>query len=201
MDKVYHPHWINLDRDIRDHLRKVFSVGKSGITEVRDQTLITDGTTNEDLAHAFTLPAMCKYIGSEETFPRAWEITVSKAKYEVHPPVNMPILQIAGDVNSVTENATADNIPVLQIETPITDPARRLTAPKFCDLCDSGGIRHKKECTKPGLVNGFEREIPNIVPERVEVKIEGVTTTGDVIGVKIVPNDLKNENIPNQISG
>lgn len=150
MDKVYTPHWINLDKEIREHLRKVFSVARSGITEVRDQTLISDGTTNDDLAKAFTIESLCNYVGSKETFARAWEIAVSKAKYEVNPPINLPVME------------PIDPNPSANPSAPITDPALLLPAPtevKFCDLCDSKGLRHQKECTKPGLVNGFERQL------------------------------------------
>lgn len=93
IEKLYTPNWTDLDPKIRHHLREVFNVKKSGNTEIRDQVLISDGTTNEDLWNAFTIESMCKYIGSKETFARAWEITVSKAKYEINPPVDFPTIE------------------------------------------------------------------------------------------------------------
>lgn len=77
--------WMLLDKDIRAHLVSVFGINKTGITEIRDQDIIADGYTNEDLK-AITLEKMTAYIGSEETFPRAWEITCAKAKYDLNPP-------------------------------------------------------------------------------------------------------------------
>lgn len=82
--------WMHLDRKIRMRLIEVFDIKKTGITEIRDQEIISDGYSVEDLK-AITLEKMTEYIGSEETFPRAWEITCSKAKGEVYPPMNLPI--------------------------------------------------------------------------------------------------------------
>lgn len=86
MDRIYQQHWITLPKEQREHLTKVFEVPMSGIKEIRDATVISDGHTNEDLKE-ITLEKLNAYIGSEETFPRAWEITISKAKYELNPPI------------------------------------------------------------------------------------------------------------------
>lgn len=80
--------WMQLDKDIREHLVKIFSLERTGITEILDQQIIKDGYSVEDLK-GITLEKMIAYIGSEETFPRAWELTCSKAKYELHPPINI----------------------------------------------------------------------------------------------------------------
>lgn len=81
--------WMQLEKAIRSHLVSVFNIPRTGITEVRDDTVIADGYSVEDLK-AISLAKMTEYIGSEETFPRAWEITCSKAKGEVYPPINIP---------------------------------------------------------------------------------------------------------------
>lgn len=85
MEKVYQQNWIDLPRDVRARLAQVFGLERTGITEVRDQTVVSDGYTNGDL-QGITLDKMNQYIGSVETFPRAWEITLMKVKYELHPP-------------------------------------------------------------------------------------------------------------------
>jgi len=83
--------WMQLDAAIRAELVSTFSIKKTGITEIRDQTLISDGYSVEDLK-AITLEKMNEYIGSnEESFSRAWEITCSKAKSIVYPPIAMEV--------------------------------------------------------------------------------------------------------------
>lgn len=83
--------WMQLDPKIRMELVSYFNLKKTGITEIRDQTLISDGYSVEDLRE-ITLEKMNEYIGSsEESFSRAWEITCSKAKSIVYPPIAMEI--------------------------------------------------------------------------------------------------------------
>lgn len=79
---------MTLEKEVRDHLAKVFGITTSGITEIRDQTVITDGRNADDLL-AITHEKMNEYIGSEETFLRAWEISCAKAYSELHPPVGI----------------------------------------------------------------------------------------------------------------
>lgn len=77
-----------LDRDIKDHLIKVFGLVKTGVTEIRDNEVVRDGYTIDDLK-AISLEKMIEYIGSTETFPRAWELTCMKVKHELNPPMAM----------------------------------------------------------------------------------------------------------------
>lgn len=107
--------WMVQTNEIREHLAKVFGVGRSGITEIRDQTLLSDGRTQEDLK-VITHEAMTAYIGSDESFLRSWEITVYKARSELHPPIE------------------------------IVQKKRVEEKGRFCDLCDSKAVRHKKNC-------------------------------------------------------
>ncbi len=88
MEKIYSQHWIDLPQATRNHLVKVFNIPLTGITEIRDQTVVSDGHTNSDL-QAITLEKMAAYVGSPATlsFSRLWEITLSKIKYELNPPV------------------------------------------------------------------------------------------------------------------
>jgi hypothetical protein len=76
---------MSLSRDVREKIAEVFNVQKSGVTEIKDNEVLRDGRTDEDLL-AITLEKMNAYIGSEETFARAWEITISKINYELNPP-------------------------------------------------------------------------------------------------------------------
>lgn len=87
-EKVYPHIWMALPKDIKDHLVTVFNIPRTGVSEIRDQQLVSDGYSIEDL-QVITLPKMIEYIGSEETFPRAWELSCAKAKYELNPPMSL----------------------------------------------------------------------------------------------------------------
>lgn len=79
--------WMLLEIPVKQKLSSVFGVIKSGAAEIRDNYVVTDGYTQEDVK-AITLEKMNAYIGSEEaTFLRAWEITLSKVNFELNPPV------------------------------------------------------------------------------------------------------------------
>lgn len=84
-DNVYQHMWMALPKDIRAHLVIVFDLKLTGITEVIDDRVVSDGYSNTDL-QSITLEKMTAYIGSEETFPRAWELTCMKAKTDLNPP-------------------------------------------------------------------------------------------------------------------
>ena len=87
-DKIYTAMWIDLPREYRNKLTEVFSIERTGISEVRDDTLISDGYTNTDL-QAITREKMAEYVGSsaEDTaFHRLWELTLAKIKFELNPP-------------------------------------------------------------------------------------------------------------------
>lgn len=76
---------MHISKEVRDYIALMWKIPQSGITEIRDQYVISDGHTYEDLV-VITLEKMCEYIGSEESFARAWEITCAKAYSELHPP-------------------------------------------------------------------------------------------------------------------
>lgn len=106
--------WMLLDIPTKQRLVEVFGLIKSGFSEVRDNYVVTDGYTQEDLK-AINLEKMSAYIGSEETFLRAWEITLRKVHFELNPPV--------GEIKGVDEKTGAtvivEAVPVNQ--TPIVD--------------------------------------------------------------------------------
>ena len=83
---LYPQQWLPLSKEVKDVLIKEFSIGRSGVTEVRDQSVVSDGYTTEDL-RAITQEKMNKYIGSEENFMRGWEITLAKVHAVLNPPV------------------------------------------------------------------------------------------------------------------
>lgn len=78
--------WMMLSHNEREHLTKVFNIPRSGPREIVDQTPTKDGHSDVDLEQSLTSDAMSEYVGSTESFPRLWELTVAKCKYELNPP-------------------------------------------------------------------------------------------------------------------
>lgn len=78
--------WMLLSRETRDHLIKEFKVPKSGMTEIRNEELLSDGRTLEDLK-VINSESMANYVGSDESFGRLFELTLAKSHAELHPPV------------------------------------------------------------------------------------------------------------------
>ncbi len=121
MDRIYQQQWIALPKETREHLKKVFGIQATGVAEIIDQTVVSDGVTNANL-QVITAERMAEYVGSTESFLRLWELTIAKVKYELHPPIELETLQ--------------GNTEVINVVT------------KFCDTCDSKGVRHLKVCPK-----------------------------------------------------
>ncbi len=81
--------WMQLEKPVREHLAKQFNLKRTGVSEIRDQELISDGYSVEDLK-AFNLGSMGTYVGSEQTdMLHAWLVTCSKARFELNPPVQV----------------------------------------------------------------------------------------------------------------
>ena len=72
-------------KEVRDYMHHMWKIPQSGGSEVVDGVQVSDGHTYQDLA-IITKELLTEYIGSEESFLRAWEISVSKALTELHPP-------------------------------------------------------------------------------------------------------------------
>ncbi len=157
--------WMSLSRETRNHLIKVFDLKKNGVTEVRDQEVITDGYTTDDLK-AINLGGMCEYIGSEETFGRAWEITLAKVHSELNPPIG-EIKSVDGEPTIVDAQTPMEKIMTEQLVKVGIDVILDESEPikPWCDTCDSKGVRHLKECPKyvpippRGSANEFAKQL------------------------------------------
>ena len=88
MQQIYPQNWIHLSKETRNRLAEVFGLERTGVTEIKDQEVISDGYTVHDLKE-ITLEKMCAFIGSEETFGRAWEIVLAKVHSELNPPIGI----------------------------------------------------------------------------------------------------------------
>lgn len=99
--KIVPQFWMLVPKDIRVQIAKAFSLPRTGVSEIRDQEVISDGHSLDDLAH-ITWEKMEAYVGSKEPFHRLWELTIAKAKYELAPPISL---------DSIREKAEFDNRP------------------------------------------------------------------------------------------
>jgi len=95
--------WMALSREERMRLVEVFGVEQTGVCEVRDNVVISDGYRFEDLA-TITAQKMAEYVGSEDTFPRLWELTCAKVRFELNPPVGVITSEEVPE-NNTNENA------------------------------------------------------------------------------------------------
>lgn len=109
-ERIYQQHWMALPKNVRHHLVEIFDIKRSGITEIRDQEVISDGTTNNDLGE-ITLEKLNEYIGSVETFPRAWEITLMKVHSELNPPtIEIGVGTIEKELPEIKEELNEESI-------------------------------------------------------------------------------------------
>lgn len=108
MDKILPQVFMLLKKEERDLVAKVFGLVKNGVSEIRDQEVISDGHTLEDLS-AITADKMASYVGSMESFSRLWELTVAKIHSELNPPVGLI-------VNGTIEAVPAPISPAITVE-------------------------------------------------------------------------------------
>lgn len=109
-DKILPGLWMTLAPERREHLAHVFHVQRSGISEIRDSTHVSDGRTIDDLS-VITAERMAEYVGSTESFSRLWELTVAKAHYELHPPVGEIRAPIATEEAELSTSEPNDEKP------------------------------------------------------------------------------------------
>lgn len=117
-EKITQQQWMLLPQNIRNRFIEIFKIERTGAAEVRDQTVISDGYSQTDL-NIITKASLCEYIGSEEeTFLRAWEVAISKANYEINPPV--------GEISKTIEIRTvADEQKLVVEEKPIIEETKQ----------------------------------------------------------------------------
>lgn len=87
-----HPHlWMVLPVEERAVLAEAFGLVRNGISEIRNEEVISDGYSADDLAR-ITKQGMEEWVGApEESFSRLWELTVAKARYVLNPPEMLPV--------------------------------------------------------------------------------------------------------------
>jgi hypothetical protein len=117
-EKIFVQYWMTLPKDIRQHLAFVFNIPRTGITEIRDDVVLTDGHTNADL-DCINADMLAAYTGEKPTeyFPRLWEIAIKRARKDLDAPTEDTVLA------------------------PVEEPP-------YCNFCTSTSGRHKKGCPK-----------------------------------------------------
>lgn len=144
-DRIIVHNWISLSKDVRKHLVGVFNLVATGIAEIRDQEVISDGHSNADL-EKITAAKMAEYVGSNESFPRLWELTLAKVKYELNPPIILDISKMETKEQEALVKGL--NNQGIKLEPVMEKTPTEVLEVKFCDSCDSKGVRHKKVCPK-----------------------------------------------------
>ena len=76
--------WMQAPQALRNQIALDFGLTRTGASEIYGDELIKDGFSVEDLA-PLTEEAMAEYVGSMETLPRLWELTVAKAYSILNP--------------------------------------------------------------------------------------------------------------------
>lgn len=88
-DRVLPQLWMLVPSDERSELVAAFNLSRTGISEIRDEELISDGYCADDLA-AITKERMEEFVGSkEDSFGRLWELTCAKARFLANPPMEI----------------------------------------------------------------------------------------------------------------
>ena len=105
-DHVLPALWMALSREERTLLAEHFELVPNGTTHVMNEEVISDGYTYEDLS-GISAEKMEAFVGSSESFPRLWELTVAKARSILNPPMGV----IAGQVKEVSEEVIVPKIP------------------------------------------------------------------------------------------
>ena len=114
----------------RKVIAEAFTLSRTGVSEIRDQEIISDGYSDEDLTH-ITSSVMAEWVGdsADNTFPRLWELTVAKAKSIVYPPVG--VMESSDGVITVTavpeavETTTVTDTPVVAQTTTVVEEPRK----------------------------------------------------------------------------
>jgi hypothetical protein len=89
--------WVSLSNEVRYRMRTIFNISQSGITEVNDGRVVSDGTTYEDLK-ALTIEKMQKYVDNPTTdFHKLIDLTVAKVMEELYPKVPKEEVRVSTD--------------------------------------------------------------------------------------------------------
>lgn len=104
--------WLSLPYEIRNKLRKIFNIGRSGSTEVVNgvdgSQVISDGTTAQDLS-VISIKKMQDYLGVEET---EFDILFTRLKNSFNPPIILTTDEaiLVEDINHIVTEEDVKNL-------------------------------------------------------------------------------------------
>lgn len=124
METIQKFQWMKLSRPVREKLSELFGLERTGISEIRDDEVISDGFSDYDL-QGITKEKMCEITGlpCELSFSSLWEVITVKITNDFHPLTT----------ENKEEVINTDVAPVQNV---------------YCTTCTSTKGRHKKGCPK-----------------------------------------------------
>jgi hypothetical protein len=124
MERIHKFQWMQVPKEVREKLIELFGLTRTSFSEIRDDVVISDGYSDDDLS-LITKDKMCEITGlpCELSFSSLWEVMVVKLTNDVYDKAVMP------DTSGLTND-------VFTLATP------------YCTTCTSTKGRHKKGCPK-----------------------------------------------------
>jgi hypothetical protein len=121
-DKINKFQWMRLPRETRSKLSEMFGLERTGVSEIRDDEVISDGYSDDDLSNITKekLIGITK-LSDEFSFQSMWELLIAHIN-----PVEIP-----ETIESEGETLVFDKLPEI-----------------YCTTCTSKKGRHKKGCPK-----------------------------------------------------
>lgn len=107
---IFESLWMQNDRDTRNYLAEIFEVPMTGLREIRDNEVIRDGRSNEDLK-VITLEKMNEYTGiQDDNIMSAWNNVIVKAhnRFNIVPMADEP-KEFTVPVADIVATSTIDN--------------------------------------------------------------------------------------------
>lgn len=128
--------WLSLSRETREKLAVLFSLNKSGGVQVSNgptgAVVLSDGYTYQDLS-VITTERMQEVTGSDsENFYLLFKKVVAIVNDEVYEDELEELIEVVEE--EILENVQKD--------------MEESDIKKFCQYCDSKGVRHLKICTR-----------------------------------------------------
>ena len=106
--------WVSLPNEVRWRIRNIFNIPRSGVSDVVDFRIVSDGTTHEDIK-VLTAPKMQEYLGTkEQDFHRLFDLVVARVIDQMSNPKDMIEVHSDSPVN-------------ITIETPVEIKKRKYT--------------------------------------------------------------------------
>lgn len=93
-ERIYPQFWMSLKPEVKKILIEAFEIKRGGVTEVRDDVVLSDGYRVQDL-QVITVDAMRAWVGEEAkvTFAQAWDLVMKKIEFILNPPVEVPVVE------------------------------------------------------------------------------------------------------------